>query len=151
MADVAPETKTRTRLAAIGLGNGIGAGRAILGLRDLVAADEKDFFESLVADGPLLLIGPATWTGGEYQPPKAQFRVRCELYFGFVNDASYDFKAIEEILYALANALCKASNYAGQSVPPPVAWSLDGPQLFTGHKPIVGKYEIALTFPRAIT
>lgn len=145
------ETLTRDRLAVLAAAvDGMDADRIELGQVDLIAENLQDFFKDIASDGPFLVIGPAEQTGIEYEPHKADFDILCELYFGFPNDASYDFKAIEEIVFPLRDAFVKVSNYTGQSISAPVSWSTSKPEVLRKHKPCVGRYEIKLTFRRAL-
>lgn len=139
------EAKARERLKAIADGvSGLSAARNVLGVDDFGASTE--LFLDMVSGGPYLKVLPAKREETDIQAGTKKFSIVAHLYFGFANDADYDFTAIEDIFFPLVNALALASNWTSASVVSPTDVSTDGPELKTNHKPIIGMYTITLNF-----
>jgi hypothetical protein len=98
-----------------------------------------------VSGGPCLCVRPAR-TSFKMTTLTRTFVVVCELWFGFAANASYDFTAIEDVLYSsLLPALTTESNYSDVG-PPMDVQEIEEPEIDKSQDPIVGKYQITLSF-----
>ena len=137
------EAATRLRIKAIGDNvAGLSAGRIVLGLVDL--ADEDGFFRDLGATDPYLVIHPAEQTAFSAGSRLSSFDVECLLYFGFPADQDFDFTAIEDIVFALRDALADDANWTDAPYPTG-GIKISKPEL-ARLKPVVGLYRITLSF-----
>src|SRR5690242_12184450 len=90
--------------------------RVDLGRVDLSPTEE--FFKTLVAEGPRLVVKPAR-TQINMTTKFREYRIDLHLWFGFHAFESYDFTAIEDVLYEdLVAALTDEDNYT--DCPPPI-------------------------------
>lgn len=138
------EAITRSRIATIAATvTGFTAGRIKLGIVDLSASSET--WQTIVADGAYLVILPAESPGlGNPEGTRAEFRVRMKVYFGITADAAYDFTAIEDIVFALRNALALKSNWTDASAPEDIVVLPPRPK--KNLKPLVYMYELQAAF-----
>jgi hypothetical protein len=137
------EAATRLRIQAIaGEVNGLSAGRIALGLVDL--ADEEGFFRDLGVTDPYLVIHPAEQTSFSAASRLNGFDVECLLYFGFPADQDFDFTAIEDIVFALRDALCADEHWTDAPYPTG-GIKISKPEL-AKLKPVVGLYRLTLSF-----
>lgn len=98
-----------------------------------------------VSAGPCLTVRPAR-TSFNMTTQTRNFIVVCELWFGFAANASYDFTAIEDVLFSsVLPALTTEGNYS-DCAPPVEVQDIDEPEIDKNQDPIVGKYVITLTF-----
>jgi hypothetical protein len=137
------EAATRLRIQAIAQDvPGLNAQRIVLGLVDL--ADEDGFFRDLGTSDPFLVIHPAEQTAFSAGSRLSSFDVECLLYFGFPADQDYDFTAVEDIVFALRDALADDANWTDAPYPTG-GLKISKPEL-AKLKPVVGLYRLTLSF-----
>lgn len=142
---------TRLKLKAIADAvPGLTAARNVLGTHDLSVTDT--FLATIVTDGPFLSIRPARMTDRDMTTGSMKYEVDCMLYFGFANDAEYDWTAIEDVLFTGATGLLaalgtvtnwRASSSVVASLPQSIDLSEPEKKI---DKPIVAWYKLTLRF-----
>lgn len=139
---MATETTIRSRIKTIAATVlGFTAGRCVLGDDDLSTSAE--FFRNIVIDGLYALILPAEQTGLD-DDRHPQIEVKTCVFFGYQADADYTFSDIETQVYALRDALNLSTNWT--DVNSPLNIVIPRPEIDRNLKPVVGKYEISLSF-----
>jgi hypothetical protein len=89
-------------------------------------------------------IGPAEQNSHAGQIGHGQFNVRVKLWFCFASATAYDFKAVEEVLWSLREALNTVGNYTNCAAP--LETRIAGPKLDRRKNPILGRYDLDLVF-----
>lgn len=139
----AMESTIRSRLKTIAATvAGLTASRIVRGEDDISTSSE--FFRTIVSDGMYLLIGPASQAGFDASNRFNQVDISVSLFFGFANDADYDFEAVETVLFGLRSKYANGANFIDCTAPSSISISL--PEIDRTLKPIVGRYNMQLTF-----
>ena len=94
--------------------------------------------------GPAFFVMPAEMTGFSASSRLSEYTVDCLLYFGFPYDADYDFTAIENIAFAVRNALVAPEAWTDAPYPTG-GLTMSKPELLD-LRPMVGLYRFALSF-----
>lgn len=139
---VSPEAITVARITTI-LKTILTAAQVIQGTKDFAATDE--FLQNIVSTGAWAIIKPAEQVGMDKASRNNKFEITVLLYFGFANNANYDYAAIMDTVFSsVRTALKNPSLHTDCATPHDIRVKF--PNIDTTLDPVVGEYEITLTY-----